>query len=99
MSLKSIQTKQQQQTTNDMKYTSNGFKSVQAESMREAAEIFATRAARRKYGRLAYCRTCTQQAHAQDGSLAEYSAFIGYKTGQSETTGSDIKFTVRGLTA
>jgi len=76
-------------------YTSSGFRNVQAESMKEAAEIFANRAARRKYGRSAYSRTCTQQSHSQDGSLAEYSAFIGYKTGQHETSGSNIQFTVQ----
>jgi hypothetical protein len=62
--------------------------------MKAAAEIFATRAARRKYGRSAYCRTCVQQSHAQNGSFAEYSAFIGYTTGRNETTGSNIQFTV-----
>lgn len=76
------------------KYTCNGFKSVKAETMKEAAEIFANRAAKRKYGRSAYCRTCTQGAYAQDGRLAEYSAFIGYTTGQNETSGNNINFTV-----
>ena len=76
------------------KYTSNGFKSVKAESMTEAANIFANRAARRKYGKSGYSRTCTMGSYAQDGSLAEFSAFIGYTTGQNETTGNNINFTV-----
>ena len=76
------------------KYTCNGFKSVQVETINEAAEIFATRAAKRKYGRAAYCRTCTQQSYAQDMSLVEYSAFIGYTTGLNETSGNNIQFTV-----
>ena len=76
------------------KYTCNGFKSVKAETMNEAAEIFANRAAKRKYGRSAYCRTCTEQSYAQDMSLAEYSAFIGYTSGQNETSGNNINFTV-----
>lgn len=63
--------------------------------MKAAAEIFATRAARRKYGRIGYCRTCTQQAHSQDGTLGEYGAFIGYTAGSNETTGNNIQFTVR----
>jgi len=76
------------------KYTCNGFKSVKVETMNEAAEIFANRAAKRKYGRSAYCRTCTMGSYAENGSLAEYSAFIGYTTGQNETSGNNINFTV-----
>lgn len=80
--------------TTTYKYRSSGFRSVEAESMSAAAEIFATRAAKRKYGKSGYCRTCTQQSYAQDGSLAEYSAFIGYTTGRNETSGNNIQFTV-----
>lgn len=76
------------------KYTCNGFNSVKAETINEAAEVFANRAARRKYGRSGYSRTCTQQSHNHDLSVAEYSAFIGYTTGQNETTGNNISFTV-----
>lgn len=77
-----------------MRYTSNGFRSVTAESMMQAAHIFAHRAARKRYGRRAYSRTCIMSAHAQDGRLAEFSAFIGYTTGRNETTGNNIHFTV-----
>jgi hypothetical protein len=76
------------------KYTCNGFKSVTTETMSEAANIFANRAARQKYGKSGYARTCTQGAYAQDGRLAEYSAFIGYGTGRNETAGHNINFTV-----
>lgn len=76
------------------KFTCSGFKSVHADGMDEAAEIFATRAARKKYGRSGYCRTCTKTAYAQNGSVAEYSAFIGYSTGRNETTGNNVNFTV-----
>jgi len=76
------------------KYTCNGFQSVTAETMSEAANIFANRAARRKYGKSGYARTCNLGAYAQDGSLAEFSAFIGYTTGRNETTGHNINFTV-----
>lgn len=75
-------------------YTCTGFNRVKAESMREAAGVFASRAARRQYGRNGYCRTCTQGDYAENGSLAEYSAFIGYTTGLHETTGHNINFTV-----
>jgi hypothetical protein len=76
------------------KYKSAGFNSVRAETINEAAMIFADRAARRKYGRAGYCRTCNQQCHAQDMSFAEYSAFIGSSTGRNETTGTNLQFTV-----
>lgn len=79
------------------KYTCNGFRPALADSMREAAEIFANRAARKSYGGTGYCRTCNQYAYAQDGSLAEFSAFIGYTTGRNETTGKNINFTVSAV--
>ncbi len=78
-----------------MKYSCNGFQSVTAETINEAAEIFANRAARRTYGRGAYARTCNPQSHSRDMSIAEFSAFIGYTTGHNETTGSNISFTVQ----
>lgn len=62
--------------------------------MAEAAQIFANRAARRYYGRRAYARTCNCTAWSQDNTLREFSAFIGYSTGQNETTGSNVTFTV-----
>jgi hypothetical protein len=77
------------------KFTCNGHQSVRAESMQEAAEIFAAREALRRYGKRGYCRTCTEGAHAEDYRLAEYSAFIGYKSALNETTGRNINLTVR----
>lgn len=76
------------------KYTCTGFKSVLAESLTSAAWLFAYRAAKRRYGRSGYCRTCVQQAYAEDMRLAEYSAFIGTTTDRNETTGHNIMFTV-----
>ena len=75
-------------------FTCSGFQSVKAETVTAAAEIFANRAAKRKYGRSGYCRTCTMGSYAENGNLAEFSAFIGYKTGPSETSGNNISFTV-----
>jgi len=75
-------------------FTCSGFQSVKADTITAAAEIFAKRAARKKYGRSGYCRTIREDAYAQDGRLSEFSAFIGYKTGPCETSGSSISFTV-----
>lgn len=77
------------------KFTCNGFRSVAGDiSISEAAEIFASRAARREFGKTGYARTCAMGSHAQDGRLAEFSAFVGYRTGLGETTGRNINFTV-----
>lgn len=85
-------------TPHTTKYTTSGMRSVHADTMREAAAIFATRMARRSYGRSGYCRTLMQQAAAQNGSLAEYRAFIGYtpagKHNAGSTVGHNVHFTV-----
>ena len=79
------------------KYTTNGRRAVEAESMREAAEVFAARAARDEFGSAGYCRTCTLGSWSQDNTLGEFSAFIGRSTGRNETTGHNINFTVSRL--
>jgi hypothetical protein len=76
------------------KYTTNGRRSVVAETMSDAAQIFADRAARDKFGRSGYCRTCVCTSWNQGNTLGEFSAFIGYRTGRNETTGNTINFTV-----
>lgn len=80
------------------KYKCQGFRAVAAESMRDAAQTFADREARKIYGHKGYARTCTQQGVAFDGSYAEYEAFIGYRpSGQHNvgtTVGKNIRFSV-----
>ena len=76
------------------KYITNGRRPVVAETMSDAAQIFANRAARDKFGRSGYCRTCVCTSWSQDNTLGEFSAFIGYRTGRNETTGHNVNFTV-----
>ena len=76
------------------KYTTSGFRPVRAETMKEAAEIFAGRAARKAFGKKGYVRICNLESYSQDNTLGEYNAFIGYRTGQGETTGVNERFTV-----
>jgi hypothetical protein len=76
------------------KYTSKNRRPVIAESMSDAAEIFANRAARDKFGRSGYCRTCVCTSWNRENTLGEFSAFIGYKSGYQETTGRNVNFTV-----
>jgi hypothetical protein len=62
--------------------------------MRDAAEIFASRIARKHYGRSAYARTLNLNSWSQDNTVGEYDAFVGYRTGTHETTGHNERFTV-----
>jgi len=76
-------------------YTSSGFRSVRAENIRSAAEIFANRHARRQYGPRGYCRVYQMAGYAQDMSLAEFDAFIGLNGPERGTTvGRNVRFTI-----
>ena len=76
-------------------FHSSGFRSVRAEGIRDAAEVFAKRAARRAFGKRGIVRTLNEESWTKDFSLIEFSAFIGYPSGPNETTGHNIRFTVR----
>ena len=76
-------------------YYCNGFRSVRAQGIGAAAEVFAARAARKRYGRSGYCRVLRMGSYSQDRTLVEYEAFIGYTTGLNETTGHNIHLTVQ----
>jgi len=75
-------------------YRCNGFRSVRADSIRDAAEIFAKRSARRAFGRRGIVRTLVEDSYTRNLSIVEFAAFIGYPTGRNETTGHNIRFTV-----
>lgn len=75
-------------------YHCSGFRSVRAEGILEAAEVFAKRAARRAFGRRGIVRVLREDSYAPDYSLIEFEAFIGYASGQNETTGRNVRFTV-----
>ena len=72
----------------------NGFRSVRALGIRDAAEIFARRAARRAFGRRGIVRTMVEDSYTRNLSIVEFAAFIGYSTGRNETTGHNVRFTV-----
>jgi hypothetical protein len=88
----------QRKIKNMKKYTTSGCQAVKAESMSEAAEIFAGRIARKKYGKTGYSRTCNLESWSEDQTLGEYNAFIGYtpagKHNQGTTVGGNIRFSV-----
>ena len=72
----------------------SGFRSVRADSIRDAAEIFARRAARRAFGKRGLVRTLVEDSYTRNLSIVEFAAFIGYPTGPNETTGHNVRFTV-----
>ena len=72
----------------------NSFRSVRSDSIRDAAEIFARRAARRAFGRRGIVRTLVEDSYTRNLSIVEFAAFIGYPTGRNETTGHNVRFTV-----
>jgi len=75
-------------------FTCESHRPIRAESMIEAATQFAARKARAAFGRKGYVRLCNLESWASDGSLAEYNAFIGYRSAPGETTGHNVRFTV-----
>lgn len=75
--------------------TGIGMRSVRADGIHSAAEVFAARLARRAFGRRGLVRTLVEDSYTDDRSLIEYAAFIGYPSGRNETTGHNIRFTVR----
>ena len=72
----------------------NGFRSVRAEGIYSAAEIFAKRAARRAFGKRGLVRTLVEDSYVPNLSIVEFAAFIGYPSGRNETTGHNVRFTV-----
>ena len=67
---------------------------MRALGIRDAAEIFARRAARRAFGRRGLVRTLVEDSYTRNLSIVEFAAFIGYPSGRNETTGHNIRFTV-----
>lgn len=76
------------------KFSCSGFRTISAETMSEAGQIFATRMARKTYGNSGYCRTHRIDSYSRDGKVAEFDCFVGYTTGHNVTTGHNIRLTV-----
>lgn len=58
-------------------YICHGFKPVEADSAKEAAETFANRQARREYGKRGHVRTKRLDSWSEDGTHHTYEFFIG----------------------
>ena len=67
-------------------YSANGFRPVQANEMKDAAEVFAGRLARKQFGRKGYCRICRLDGWDEQGRFGEYEVFIGYNGAERGTT-------------
>ncbi len=76
------------------RFCCSGWNSVKAENIKAAATVFASRAARRVYGRRGEVRTCNIVASSQDGWRVECSAFIGKRSSGGETVGNNFTFIV-----
>lgn len=76
-------------------YHCESHRPVIAGNMNEAAEIFASRKARFAFGRSARVGAFRADCQSQDGTVGEYEVFIGRSTGLHETTGRNVRFTVR----
>ena len=67
---------------------------LRAESMDDAAELFADRRARKEFGHRGRCSKCAQRASSPDGGFAEFCAIIGRSGGRSEPTSRKVRFIV-----
>lgn len=75
-------------------YRCNGHRAVRAPGIRDAARVFSLREARRAFGKRGLVRMLYVDCCTEDGTLAEFEAFIGYPSGRNETTGRSVRFTV-----
>lgn len=76
-------------------YTADGFRPVEAETMSEAANIFASRLARREYGKSGVSHA-NQNSYSRDGLMGQYQAFVGrYDRKSRSSTGDNVWITVR----
>jgi len=77
-------------------FSADGFRDVQAESARDAAEIFATRQARRDYGRNGHCRTIRLDSWTESRKSYTFQGFIGRPVrGENATSGRNVWVYVR----
>ena len=76
-----------------MKYPCLPHRPVDADSMSQAAEIFAARMARRKYGKSGRVAACRVDGYTPDGRTVDAEAFIGYRAGDG-TAGNNVRFTM-----
>ena len=83
------------------RFSADGFREVTADSAREAARVFATRLARKKYGRAGYCRTLRLDSWTEDSKNHTFQAFIGraVRGEPGATTGNDEWIFVHRLPA
>lgn len=75
-------------------HTCAGFRPVRAEGNRDAAMVFATREAVKRYGKKGLVRVLNENTRSQDGRVVEWQSFIGKVSGRNETTGHNFHLTV-----
>lgn len=76
-------------------FRADNLRPIKAKTLDSAANIFADRIARAKYGKSGYCRICRLNSWSSDGRSATYQLFIGHDGSQIGTTvGRNIWITV-----
>jgi len=83
-------------------YECDGFRAYEAKHAAGAADVFASRLARREYGKAGYVRTIRLDSWTQDGSIATFECFIGRplygltrnESDRGTTTGHNVRLTV-----
>jgi hypothetical protein len=75
-------------------YQCDNFRPVRAQSFKEAAQVFASREARRLFGKNAYCRTLRRDCWDTDGRNEEYEAFVGIEVEPNTTEGRNIRLVI-----
>ncbi len=79
------------------RFACSGLRNVVADDIKQAADVFSKRIAKKKFGRTAYARTLNVTSWTADYETVEFNAFVGVSTGRNETTGSNVVFTVHKL--
>lgn len=82
------------QTPELKKFICEGFRPVFAATPREAAEIFAGRLARRRFGKKGVVATLRADSWTEDGTSTTFEAFIARSEGQGQCTGKNEWFHV-----
>ena len=60
------------------RYVCGGFRAVEADGPTDAAQVFAGRLARRRYGRSGIVGTLRRDSWTEDGASVTFESFIGH---------------------
>lgn len=76
------------------RYVTSGCRALRANCIREAAEVFALRIARRHFGRRARIGALNCVGWCPLGTFRQFSVFVGYRSAPNELTGKNELITI-----